>query len=457
METTLNIAAAKPGLTSRLMAHPLVRIVLGVVLTFAAVPLTMIVASKLVEKPYRIVWPQLLAAVLVWLGYRFYVRRIEKRQPTELATRGMALELGKGLLLGAGLVASTFAVLAAFGAYRFDGVNAVNIMILVPLAELILVGMAEEMVFRGVIFGVTERSLGSKAAIGISALVFGLAHLPNEGVSALRWAPRCWASTSPSRSTHADFARLHRAHLDHHVLVFRDQRITPQQQVAFSRRFGPLQIHVLRQFQLPRIHPVLVVSNIRENGQPIGLGDAGHFWHSDLSYKDTPSLGSMLHAQELPEEGGDTLFANQHTGLGHLPARLRARRCRAAAEHSYLASYEELRKRNPWRPAHAGADRRGQAGRAPGGAHPSRDRPQGAVRQRAFHHPHRRPARRREPRAAGRTVRAQRAAGARLPPPLAAARHGVLGQPLVMHLAAGCPDHLRRKLYRTTIEGDAPF
>jgi membrane protease YdiL (CAAX protease family) len=185
METTLNIAAAKPGLTSRLMAHPLVRIVLGVVLTFAAVPLTMIVASKLVEKPYRIVWPQLLAAVLVWLGYRFYVRRIEKRQPTELATRGMALELGKGLLLGAGLVASTFAVLAAFGAYRFDGVNAVNIMILVPLAELILVGMAEEMVFRGVIFGVTERSLGSKAAIGISALVFGLAHLPNEGVSAL--------------------------------------------------------------------------------------------------------------------------------------------------------------------------------------------------------------------------------------------------------------------------------
>jgi membrane protease YdiL (CAAX protease family) len=185
METTLNITAAKPGLTSRLMAHPLVRVVLGVVLTFAAVPLIMIVASKLVEKPYRIVWPQLLAAALVWLGYRFYVRRIEKRQPTELATRGMALELGKGLLLGAGLVASTFAVLAAFGAYRLDGVNAVSIMILVPLAELILVGMAEEMVFRGVIFGVTERSLGSKAAIVISALIFSLAHLPNEGVSAL--------------------------------------------------------------------------------------------------------------------------------------------------------------------------------------------------------------------------------------------------------------------------------
>lgn len=183
MENTLDIATTKPGLASRLMAHPLIRIVLGIVLTFAAVPLTMIVASALVDKPYRMVWPQLLAAVLVWFGYRLYVRRIEKRQPTELATAGMARQLGLGLLLGAGLVASTFAVLAALGVYRFDGVNPVSILILVPLAELVLVGMAEEMVFRGVIFGVSERSLGSKAAIVISALVFSLAHLPNDGIS----------------------------------------------------------------------------------------------------------------------------------------------------------------------------------------------------------------------------------------------------------------------------------
>ena len=185
MENTHSLATNKPTLASRLMANPLVRIVLGIVLTFAAVPLTMIIASQLVAKPYRIVWPQALAAVLVWFGYRFYVRRIEKRQPTELATPGMARELGTGLLLGAGLVALTFAVLAALGAYRFGGVNALSIMMLVPLAELVLVGMAEEMVFRGVIFGVTERSLGSKPAIVISALVFSLAHLPNEGVSVL--------------------------------------------------------------------------------------------------------------------------------------------------------------------------------------------------------------------------------------------------------------------------------
>ncbi|MGZ8292935.1 MAG: CPBP family intramembrane glutamic endopeptidase [Telluria sp.] len=183
MENTLSTATGKPALAARLMANPIVRIVLGLVLTFAAVPLTMIVVSQLVEKPYRILWPQALAAVLVWFGYRFYVRHIEKRQPAELATGGMARQLGTGLLVGAGLVALTFAVLAALGAYRFGGVNAVGIMILVPLAELALVAMAEEMMFRGIIFGVIERSLGSKLAIVISSLLFSLAHLSNEGVS----------------------------------------------------------------------------------------------------------------------------------------------------------------------------------------------------------------------------------------------------------------------------------
>ncbi|MBA5635670.1 CPBP family intramembrane metalloprotease [Duganella sp. LX20W] len=185
MEHTLRIATTKPSLPSRLMAHPLIRIVLGIVLTFGAVPLTMIAASKLVAKPYRVMWPQLLAAALVWFGYRFYVRRIEKRQALELSTPGMARELGAGLLLGAVLVTGTFAILAVLGAYRLDGINPVSAMMLVPLAEMALVGMTEEMMFRGVIFGVAERSLGSLPAIAISSLVFGLGHLPNEGASVL--------------------------------------------------------------------------------------------------------------------------------------------------------------------------------------------------------------------------------------------------------------------------------
>lgn len=184
MDNTLSMAAKKSPL-ARLMAYPLVQIVLGMVLTFAAVPLTMIVASKLVDKSYRILWPQLLAAILVWFGYQFYVRHIEKRQLAELAMPGVARELGRGLLLGAGLVVLTFAVLAALGVYQFSGVNALSVLLLLPLAELVLVGMAEEMMFRGVLFGVTARALGSKAAIVISSLVFALAHLPNAGFSLL--------------------------------------------------------------------------------------------------------------------------------------------------------------------------------------------------------------------------------------------------------------------------------
>ena len=184
MDHTLSMATKKSPL-ERLMAYPLVQIVLGMVLTFAAVPLVMGTASQLLEKPNRILWPQLLAAVLVWFAYRFYVRRIEKRQPAELAMPGMARELGRGLLLGAGLVFLTFVVLAALGVYQFSGVNALSLMLLLPLAELVLVGMAEEMMFRGILFGVTARALGSKAAIVISSLVFALAHLPNAGFSLL--------------------------------------------------------------------------------------------------------------------------------------------------------------------------------------------------------------------------------------------------------------------------------
>lgn len=147
-----------------------------------------------------------------------------------------------------------------------------------------------------------------------------------------------------------DFTRIHRAHLDHHVLVFRDQRITPEQQIAFSRRFGVLQIHVLKQFLL-RGHPeILIVSNIIENGQNIGLGDAGKFWHSDLSYKELPSLGSMLHAQELPREGGDTLFADMHKAWDGLPEALRKAVEGRSAAHSYTARYSESKFAGNWRP-----------------------------------------------------------------------------------------------------------
>jgi taurine dioxygenase len=255
-----------------------------------------------------------------------------------------------------------------------------------------------------------------------------------------------------------DFARIHRAHLDHHVLVFRDQRITPQQQVDFSRRFGPLQIHVLKKFQLPSTAEILVVSNIKENGEPIGLGDAGHFWHSDLSYKDLPSLGSLLHAQELPAEGGDTLFANQHLAWETLPADIKKRVAGLRAEHTYLAKYEELRARNPWRPQLT----QEQLDEVKPVLHPVvRTHPE-TGRKALFVSEH----------FTSRIVGLPEGESQALLAELFAHtsndalvyRHRWQPHDMVFwdnrsvtHLAAGTPDHLRRKLYRTTIEGDTPF
>lgn len=156
----------------------------------------------------------------------------------------------------------------------------------------------------------------------------------------------------------ADFARIHRAHLDHALLVFRDQRITPEQQIAFSRRFGPLQIHVLKQFLLADHPEIFIISNIVENGHPVGLGDAGKFWHSDLSYKEFPSLGSMLLAQELPEEGGDTLFASQQLAYETLPAELRQAIEGKRAAHSYTARYADEVFAGIRRPTLTEADRK---------------------------------------------------------------------------------------------------
>ena len=257
----------------------------------------------------------------------------------------------------------------------------------------------------------------------------------------------------------ADFARIHQAHLDHHVLVFRDQRITPAEQVAFSRRFGPLQIHVLKNFLLADHPEILVVSNIKDTqGQPIGLGDAGHFWHSDLSYKDTPSLGSLLHAQELPTEGGDTLFANQHAAYDELPAELRSAVEGLKAEHSYLAKYEELRARSPWRPKLTEA----QLNEVKPAVHPVvRTHPE-TGRKALFVSEHF------TTRIVGLPDDESRDLLARLFAHSTQDRfvyrhpwqpHDMVfwDNRSVMHLAAGTPDHLRRRLNRTTVEGDLPF
>lgn len=110
------------------------------------------------------------------------------------------------------------------------------------------------------------------------------------------------------------FRELEAAFHDRGVVVIRDQRLTPEQHIAFSRRFGPLEIHVATQYLKPGYPEILVVSNVVEDGRNIGLADAGQYWHSDLSYVANPSRCSLLYAVEVPEQDGralgETLFAS---------------------------------------------------------------------------------------------------------------------------------------------------
>ena len=91
----------------------------------------------------------------------------------------------------------------------------------------------------------------------------------------------------------------------HQAIFFRDQRLTPDQQLAFGRRFGPLNIHPYVTGMAD--HPE-VMEIIKEPSDKLNFGGG---WHSDMSFLETPSIGSILYAVQTPAFGGDTLFASQ--------------------------------------------------------------------------------------------------------------------------------------------------
>jgi len=100
------------------------------------------------------------------------------------------------------------------------------------------------------------------------------------------------------------FAEIRQAFHDHSVIFFRDQDITPEQHIAFARRFGP--INVNRFFSTVPGHPE--IAEVRK--EPEQKKNIGEAWHTDHSYDEIPALGSMLLAREVPAQGGDTMFAS---------------------------------------------------------------------------------------------------------------------------------------------------
>lgn len=147
----------------------------------------------------------------------------------------------------------------------------------------------------------------------------------------------------------AALAALRRALLDWKVLFFRDQEITRAQHIAFARRFGELEVHPLT----PRDQPDPEVLRIVHNEDFRGMEN---IWHSDVTWRPEPSMGSILRAIDLPETGGDTLFADMGAAYDGLPEELKESVCKLTAVHDFLHAFgrlipkekhEETRKEHP--------------------------------------------------------------------------------------------------------------
>ncbi|HET7672153.1 MAG TPA: TauD/TfdA family dioxygenase [Burkholderiales bacterium] len=131
------------------------------------------------------------------------------------------------------------------------------------------------------------------------------------------------------------FAEVWDAFFAAQVLVFRAQKFTPAEYLAFARQFGRPEPHVIDQFHHREHADILILSNRRKDGQPIGLADAGTYFHTDYSYLDVPARCTLLYSIEVPKKGGDTLFADQYAAYDGLPEAMKKRVDGLVALHHY--------------------------------------------------------------------------------------------------------------------------
>lgn len=168
----------------------------------------------------------------------------------------------------------------------------------------------------------------------------------------------------------ATFQQIVDAWHQYEVVFFRDQKLTPEQHVKFSRRFGELELHVRKDCCRPGFHELFVVSNIVVDGKPIGSQDAGLFWHSDLCYLKEPSRGSLFYALEVPHDAqdkplGDTKFASAIAAYNALSPEMKKRIDGKRAIQSYKKGYYRERNSGPRKPLTAE-----QEAKTPDVAHP---------------------------------------------------------------------------------------
>lgn len=136
------------------------------------------------------------------------------------------------------------------------------------------------------------------------------------------------------------FAEIERAFAENLVIFFRDQSLTPEQHIAFARRFGDLHIHPAAPSEPG--HPELMIIEADENSARAN----GEAWHTDVSCEEEPPLGSILHIKQTPPLGGDTLFANMYAAYDALSPEMKTylegRRAIHDGEHVYRGLYANL-------------------------------------------------------------------------------------------------------------------
>jgi alpha-ketoglutarate-dependent taurine dioxygenase len=156
---------------------------------------------------------------------------------------------------------------------------------------------------------------------------------------------------NPAEPIRADIMReIRQLWLDNNILLFRGIDWTPAQHIAFTRNFGDL--HIMPRIgtaiptNLQEYPEIFVVSNIEKDGVPLGVRRAGWGWHSDGEDKKVPNMGSMLYGVKVPDEGGDTGFANTRMAYDALPQavrdRIAGRRARFSRVEMHLVNYPNL-------------------------------------------------------------------------------------------------------------------
>lgn len=147
----------------------------------------------------------------------------------------------------------------------------------------------------------------------------------------------------------ADSATILRALGAHGVLRFPSQTLDVDAFAAFGACFGGLEVNVANMFHEPGHPEVMILSNIRADGKPIGLGDAGQGWHTDMSYSETIALSTILHAQKVPVVDGvplgNTEFRDMHAAYDDLPPAIKARIEGRTATHDFNKFWEMMRAR----------------------------------------------------------------------------------------------------------------